>query len=176
MNAGHFRTLLQYNRWANRLVLDKASLAAPEDYHAPAAGLSFESLHATLVHALVAEVVWLARWQGGLPPEHLRDARVADRIAAEDIRSFEELTALWRNEDAKQAAFIDGLIDEQAAGTIAYRTQYGEPYAQPLAELIAHFVNHGTQFRAEASVRLSQLGLSPGDTDLIVYLRQRDAG
>jgi uncharacterized damage-inducible protein DinB len=173
MSAEFFRTLLQYNLWANRLVLDKAVLAAPEDYFAPAPGLSFGSLHATLVHTLVAEVVWLARWQGGLPPERLKDARVADRIAAEDVKTFDELTHLWREEDAKQMRFLEALTDEQVAGKVAYHTQYGEPYEQPLHELIAHLVNHGTQFRAEAAVRLSQLGLSPGDLDLIIYLRQR---
>ena len=52
-------------------------------------------------------------------------------------------------------------------------TQYGEPNAQPLEQLMAHLVNHGTQFPAEAAVRLTQLALSPGDLDLIVYLRER---
>ena len=37
---------------------------------------------------------------------------------------------------------------------------------------MAHLVNHGTQFRAEAAVRLTQLDASPGDIDLIVWLRQ----
>lgn len=42
-------------------------------------GLSFGSPHATLVHIFIGELVWLARWQGGLPPEALKDARKADR-------------------------------------------------------------------------------------------------
>lgn len=171
MSADFFRMLLEYNRWANRLVMEKAALAKPEDYFGDAPGLSFGSLHGTLVHAFMAEVVWLARWKGELPPEHLKDARTSNRVAAEHIATFEALQGLWAEEDAKQVNFFEGLTDERALGTVAYKTQYGEPYEQPLAELIAHCVNHGTQFRAEAAVRLSQLGLSPGDLDLIIFLR-----
>ncbi len=173
MNAEHFRMMLQYNRWANRLVLEKAALVTPEDYLAPVPGLSFGNLHATLVHALVAEIIWLARWQGGLPPEEIKDASASDRLAVEYIPSFEALTTKWQEEDTKLSAYIETLTDEMVDQPLAYRMLNGEPNEQPLHELIGHFVNHGTQFRSEASVRLSQLGLSPGDLDLIIYLRTR---
>jgi uncharacterized damage-inducible protein DinB len=56
---------------------------------------------------------------------------------------------------------------------VSYVTQLGEPNLQPLSQLMVHVFNHGTQFRAEAAVRLTQLGLSPGDLDLIVYIRNQ---
>jgi uncharacterized damage-inducible protein DinB len=65
------------------------------------------------------------------------------------------------------------LTDDAVSKTITYMNQYGEPNEQPLSQLIAHVVNHGTQFRAEAAVRLTQLGLLSGDLDLIIFLRQR---
>lgn len=131
---------------------------------ATADGLSIGSLHVTLVHILVAELVWLARWEGGLPPEELKDARIAGRL---------EVTDLWRSEEAKQHRFFSSLTDDAISKTITDMNQYGEPNEQPLSQLIAHVVNHGTQFRAEAAVRLTQLGLSSGDLDLIIFLRQR---
>ena len=40
-------------------------------------------------------------------------------------------------------------------------------------QVLVHVVNHGTQFRGEAAVLLSQYGYSPGDLDFIAFLRQR---
>ena len=173
MDADYFRLIFEYNRWANRLILGRASEAEETDYFAVVAGFSFGSLHATLVHVLVGELVWLARWQGRLPPEDLKDARKADLLAISEIPTFDALAKLWRHEEEEQRRFFASLTDRTVSRTIAYRTQYDEPNEQPLSQLVAHFVNHGTQFRAEAAVRLTQLALSPGDLDLIIFLRQR---
>jgi uncharacterized damage-inducible protein DinB len=171
MDAEFFRMLFRYNRWANALVLAKASEVAEADYYAPAPGLSFGSLHATLVHTLVAEMVWLARFHGERPPEALKDARRADELAISEVPSLDVLRLMWKVEDAKQEQVFNALRDDDVAAPLAYVTQYGEPYEQPLQELMLHLLNHGTQFRAEAAVRLTQLGHSPGDLDLIVWLR-----
>ncbi len=175
VDAGFFGLLLDYNRWANHAVIDCAKEVEESDYYAASGGLSFGSLHATLVHILVGELVWLARWEGDLPPDRLSDARQADQLAETEIRTLEELAELWRSEEDRQSRFSSALTDEAVSTTVAYKDQYGNPNVQPLSQLIVHLVNHGTQFRAEAAVRLTQLGLSPGDLDLIIFLRQRTA-
>jgi uncharacterized damage-inducible protein DinB len=163
--------LWRYSRWANQLILSQAERVREPDYYAQAPGLSFGSLHATLVHILVGDIVWLARFNDGLPPEALKDARKADVLASTEVPTFEALITLWRVEEAKQAVFFEALTDAGVARQLSYQTQYGEPYTQPMTQLLMHLTNHGTQFRAEAAVRLTQLGLSPGDLDLIMYLR-----
>ncbi len=172
MSAEFLRTLLDYNTWANARVLDRAMTVKDAEYFEAAPGLSFGNLHATLVHIIVAEVVWLARWQGGLPAEALKDARQADHLAETEIQTFAAVEKLWRQEMAKQASYAASLTAESAASELSYQTQFGEANVQPLEQLIAHLVNHGTQFRAEAAVRLTQLDRSPGDIDLIIYLRE----
>ena len=173
MAAGHYRLLFAYNTWANQRVLEEAARVGEADYFQPSPGLSFGSLHATLVHILVAEIVWLARWQGRRPPDALKDARQAARIAEHEIPSFADLRRIWDAELEKQRSFFEALQDDAIDRPVSYETQFGEPNVQPLSQLMTHVFNHGTQFRAEAAVRLTQLGLSPGDFDLIVYLRNQ---
>ncbi len=172
MDADLLRTLFAYNAWANARIFERASEVPEAEYFEPAPGLSFGNLHATLVHIVVAELVWLARWHGDLPDDALKDARKADQLAETEIRTFVAVEALWRLESKKQLAFFASLTNEIAASPLSYQTQYGEPNVQPLEQLIVHVVNHGTQFRAEAAVRLTQLAKSPGDLDLIIYLRE----
>jgi uncharacterized damage-inducible protein DinB len=173
VSADDYRLLFQYNAWANEQVLAKAALVSNVEYFEAAAGLSFGSLHATLVHILVADIVWLARWRGEMPPEALKDARQADVLAEREIPTFARLTELWASEQTKLQDFLSSLTDDRVHAAVAYQDQYGNAWTQPLWELMSHDLNHGTQFRAEAAVRLTQLGQSPGDLDLIVWLRSR---
>jgi uncharacterized damage-inducible protein DinB len=173
MSAAYFRSLFEYNRWANRRILDAAAQVDEAAYFAPAEGLSFGSLHATLVHAVVAELIWVARLLHELPPEGLRDARITHVTATTVLPSFESVRARYAVEETKQQAYFDALTDADFEQPVAYATQSGEQWMQPLDELMGHMFNHSTQFRSEASVRLSALGHSPGDLDLIIFLRQR---
>ena len=172
VDANYFRVLLDYNRWANHAIIDRVREVDEPEYYAVADGLSFGSLHATLVHILVGELVWLTRWEGGLPPERLNDARQADILADSEIPTFQALTELWDYEEDRLRGFTLALTDEMVSSTVSYLNLSGIPNEQPLSHLITHLVNHGTQFRAEAAVRLTQLSLSPGDLDLINFLRQ----
>ena len=54
-----------------------------------------------------------------------------------------------------------------------YTNTTGRAFADPLFEMMAHVVNHGTQFRGEAAVGLTALGHSPGNLDLMAFLRAR---
>jgi uncharacterized damage-inducible protein DinB len=69
--------------------------------------------------------------------------------------------------------FLAELTDEDLQRAVHYRTKQGVPYENPLWQLLLHVVNHGTQHRAEAAIVLTQHGCSPGDVDLIVFLRER---
>jgi uncharacterized damage-inducible protein DinB len=172
MSADHYRLLYAYNRWAMQRILDRVAEVSEADYHAEAPGLSFGSLHATLVHIVVSETVWLARWQGRQLPEALQDSKQARLLGTTEIPDRETLLRMWEENNAAQDRYLAALTDADLEKPLRYTSQEGVANEQPLEPVLAHVVNHGTQFRSEAAVRLSQLGHSPGDLDLIVYLRQ----
>jgi uncharacterized damage-inducible protein DinB len=123
-------------------------------------GLDYGSIRGTLVHWLARDVIWLDRWQG----------RPDSAIGEPDLPTFEALRARWASNDSQMQKFLSDLTDSRLSETVEYVTPANTRYALPLWQMISHVVNHGTQHRSEVALALTQLGLSPGDSDLIVYL------
>jgi len=162
MNKNDIELLFRYNEWARRRVLDQAALVSPEQYTAPAP-VPMGSLRGTLVHTLAAEVAWRRRWQGDSPAALLNE---------EDLPTFAALRSRWTQEAQALRDFIVALSDDTLARTIRYKTTQGQPVENVLWHLMAHVVNHGTQHRSEAAMLLTGDGRSPGNLDLIVFLRE----
>jgi uncharacterized damage-inducible protein DinB len=150
--VSHFRMLFAYNSWANGQVLERAGKVREEDYFKPLPGLSFDTLHATLAHIFVAEVVWLGRWQGRPATGYLADARQMDRIVESEVPNLADLIARWGIVEMERWEYLAWLTDEDLERPLTYETVDGTQYSQPLAEQMAHVINHGTQFRSEAAV------------------------
>ena len=165
MNREEILLLFDYGYWANERILNAAENLTRDQYTAAVTGLSMGSTHATLVHTLAAERIWRQRIVDGLSPMAL--------LSEADAPTFEDLRRLWADEEAAMRAGLAGLTDEALAGRLAYRMTNGQPNEETLWQLLAHLVNHGTQHRAEAAVALTAFGCSPGDIDLIVYMREK---
>jgi uncharacterized damage-inducible protein DinB len=173
VDAEYFRTLFAYNAWANECVLLKAAELSDAEYGAPVAGLSFGTLHATLAHIFAAEAVWLGRWQSRPVSGPVANAREMQPIIDTEVPTLAALRERWAIVGEGLTRFVSELKDDDPDRPLTYRLVDGSEYTQPLCEQMAHVVNHGTQFRSEAAVRLTQVGRSPGDLDLMVFLRQR---
>jgi uncharacterized damage-inducible protein DinB len=162
MNTAETLLLFEYSDWASSRVLAKASLVSAEQYTAPFP-VSHGSLRGTLVHQLGAEMVWRVRCQEGISP---------DRLPGEDeLPTLEALTRRWEAENVAMRSFLNSITDQDLLGPIEYRTTKGKPFSQPLWQILVHLLNHATQHRSEAAAALTAFGHSPGDLDLILFLR-----
>jgi len=164
MEAREIATFVDYNYWANHKLLDAAAELTPDQFIAPGR-LSFGSVRGTLVHVLMAEHTWRRRVQEG----------VSERSPLQE-REFADLRSLkgrWDDEEAAMRRFVRSLTPERLAKPVDYSATNGQTHRTPLWQILLHVVNHGTQFRGEAGVLLSELGHSPGDFDFIQYVRTR---
>jgi uncharacterized damage-inducible protein DinB len=125
--SAHYRLFGHYNAWANNRLYDAVAKLSIVQYRADG-GAFFKSVHGTLNHLLVTDRIWMQRFtnQGDAPT----------RLDTVLFETFEELRAARETEDRRIIAFVDGLTDEQLAGTIKYRRiSTPEEFEQPLPAL-----------------------------------------
>ncbi len=160
MLVDYFKTLYDYNYWANAKLLGAAEQLSEAQFIEETKD-GHGSLRGTLVHVLSAEWMWRSRWQGTSPMEDLR---------AEDLPTLGALRERWREEERQMRAFLEALRGEDVQRVVQYTNTRGQTYAAPLWQMMGHLLNHGTQHRSEAAVILSRLGHSPGDLDVLIFL------
>ena len=159
----HFQMLAAYNAWANERLYDAASQLPDADYRADR-GAFFGSLHGTLNHLLLGDLIWLHRFTGAA-----EEPRQLDAILYDD---FGELRAARRHEDARIIAYADSLTDAALGGTLRYRsTRSPAEIEQELAPLLLHFFNHQTHHRGQAHCLLTGFVGEAPSFDLLVYQR-----
>ena len=170
MTTSRYRMFAGYNRWCNERLYDAAAAMSAADYRRDR-GAFFKSLHGTLNHLLVGDVIWMQRFTGeGKLPKSL------DQILYED---FGELHAARRKMDERIIRYVEGLNEGDLLRPIRYRT-FSKPadIEQQLAPALDHFFNHQTHHRGQAHALLS--GVIGNDKtpsfDLIIYQRQTGQG
>jgi len=164
MHTTEITFLFDYSDWAGQRILRALLNVTPEQFTAPN-NSSYGSLRGTLVHALFAATVWRRRMQGEPMPTGLP--------VAADFPTPQSLYDACLAEQAGMRAWLSGLSDDFLQSTFQYKTTKGVPCQDVVWHILMHLLNHNTQHRAEAAAMLTGFGCSPGDIDLIVYLREK---
>ena len=158
----YIELLYAYDAWGNERVLDTcAGLTAAEFTAGEGSSTARPSIRDTLVHAMGAQEVWLARWKGGSPTTRLKPS---------DFPTLAHVRRHWDAVEAETRAYVAEVDAHALRETLRYRNLRGQPFQYPRWQVMVHLVNHGTQHRAEVAALLTALGHSPGDLDLLVYV------
>ncbi len=163
MDAGDIQLLYAYACWATARILDAAAQLPAEQF--ATARLGYCELRATLAHMFSAERRWRARWQGEPNTAMLR---------AEDIASLQMLREAWAAEQEQMRAYLVGTLrDADLAQEFTYTRPNGTQISSPRWQTMAHMINHGTQHRSELAMLLTELGHSPGNLDMNIFLTEQ---
>lgn len=160
MNTQDVAYLHDYNRWANRRILEAASKLTPEQFTKDLQS-SHRSVRDTLAHILAAEWIWLERWKGTSPGSLLNPT---------DFGTIDLLESTWTVVERDYLEFISGVNDELLSTVISYRNTRGEDWAYPLGHMLQHVMNHSTYHRGQVTTLLRQLGADVMPVDLLVFM------
>lgn len=169
MTPDYARVMARYNRWMNEKLYAVADKLTDEDRKKDR-GAFFGSIHRTLNHLLLADRVWLGRFnevkleEGEFGPGGIRT------LDQELYSDFEELRRERAKTDDEIDAYVATLTAEKLAGNLRFLRR-GAVNEFPLWHAVAHVFNHQTHHRGQVTTLLMQTGHDPGSTDLIAMLR-----
>lgn len=154
---GYFMTLADYHIWATARLLKALEPMRDTDYNADQ-GLFFHSVHHTLNHLLLVDLLWHGRLTGkpfaitGLDQELVKER---DKLVREMVIAAETLKQL-----------VTGLDDAKLEASRAYVDTEGNRREYPLCLQLAHIFNHATHHRGQVTSVITRLGLESPVLDL----------
>jgi uncharacterized damage-inducible protein DinB len=167
MTKDDIQLLYEYDRWANKRVLQSASSLSTEEFTRDVGG-SFRSVRDTLLHIIGGEWIWLAYWKSqSHGPAFVTDLK-ARRDALFNPGVFPTVDAVqlaWSGIEKEQAEFVDRVTNELLEKMLPFRTTQVR-----LAHLMQHLANHSTYHRGQVALMMRQLHATPVATDFHVFL------
>lgn len=168
MLSEHYRTMGRFNAWANRQIYDAVASLPDEDYRKERPAAFFGSIHGTLNHLLVVDLLWFGRVEG-----------VASGVTGLDQILHEEFGALRgarEAADARIVALMDGLDEARLGSDLHFTATTGTAHVLPLRIALAAVFNHQTHHRGQAHALLTEAGAAPPPLDIPVYWAAEGSG
>jgi len=156
----------RYNRLANETLYRACGGLSDAEYRRDL-GAFFKSVHGTLNHLLLGDMIWMVRFEGGV--------HASTNLAAILRESFDALRQARAAMDQRIERFFSRLPEDFERRTVRYVNNAGIDSEDPLDVILPHFFNHQTHHRAQVHTLLSQLGRDPPVLDLHRVLRPNPA-
>ncbi len=170
----HYRTMARYNAWINER-LYTAAAKVPDSERKADRGAFFGSIHGTLNHILLADLIWLQRFATAdwdFPALEGLSFEPVMAITGLDMQLHDDFAALTDERQVVDAAILDWADTDLTEAVLADDLNYFNILRQRQTTLdmglcVTHFFNHQTHHRGQVTTLLSQLNIDPGLTDMI---------
>lgn len=155
------KAMAAYNRWMNDKTYEAAGRLS-DDERKKDRGAFFKSIHGTLNHLLLADHIWLSRFEKRELPFEMKS------LAQDLISEFGALRDARMEMDDAIDKWVDSLTEQDFHQDLIYRT-FSNPTDRrhPLWHAVLHFFNHQTHHRGQTTAMLSAAGHDVGVTDLM---------
>jgi uncharacterized damage-inducible protein DinB len=158
--------LYDYSYWANARLFNVLSSLTPEQFVETRPG-GWGSIRNTLVHMMSAEGGWLERAGGPKRGAALNPA---------DFPSFASVASYWEAQESRLRTFLATLSDVDLAEPKEFTIpQLSLGGVLSIGEMLHHAVNHNIHHRAQVALLIRQLGVAPGNVDIMFYYGERRA-
>ena len=161
----YFEQLIDYNYWANGLIMKYAEKLSARQFIQPFSEI-LGSPREILAHILLAEQYWFERMQAN----QIDLDELSDQIDFKDLSTIEDLYSAWFDLELQMRQFLADLEEEKLIQTFSFTCANEEPREYRPMDILTQMVLHGGQHRAELALILTELGHSPGDIDYTRYL------
>lgn len=165
ISTDHVRTMARYNQWMNEKIYAACERLSDDERKADR-GAFFKSIHSTLNHLLWGDMMWLGRFT--------KDTSLEKDYPK--VPSGTDVHADWDGLKAARAAIDDDILawaptvnaEWLAADFSWYSGITKSTRTRPAWLLVTHLFNHQAHHRGQVTTLLSQYGIDPGDTDLML--------
>ena len=164
-----FQLMASYNQWMNKKIYDLATVLSEEELKENR-GAFFQSIHGTLNHIMVGDIIWLQRFAKHSGFEKML-APVEKRQVPKELNAllYGSIDTLHNERQTLDKLVLDWaakLTDEKLNETMHYEDRKGNVFSLDLWVCVLHFFNHQTHHRGQLTTLLAQMNLDIGVTDL----------
>lgn len=153
----HFHMLAHYNSLANERLYQACNQLSDAERTQDRKAF-FKSIHGTLNHIMIADRLWMQRFNGTpAASNHLDAILYAD---------FQELWQARQEQDDIIESFMQSLTDEFLTQSVTYINNEGKQFSDPAPLLLTHFFNHQTHHRGQIHAMLTQTSVTPPVLDM----------
>lgn len=165
ITPAYVRTMAHYNRWMNEKVYAACDTLSDEQRKADR-GAFFRSIHSTLNHILWGDYMWVGRFTQGTALSKEYPKGILGIDLHEDWNALKRARAAM---DEDILAWSEAVEPEWLARDFSwYSGLTKSTRTRPAWLLVAHLFNHQAHHRGQVTTLLSQCGVDPGVTDLML--------